>query len=102
MKTQGVGHIVNTASTAGLMATGEGFAVYGTSKYAIVGLSINLRIDASMHRGMDSVYPIFALVASSLQSSREEANMARHRIFQMRNWRKFGPDTNQWIPNCLR
>jgi NADP-dependent 3-hydroxy acid dehydrogenase YdfG len=46
MKTQVFGHIVNTASIACLIATGEGFAAYATSKYTIVGLSINLRIEA--------------------------------------------------------
>jgi NAD(P)-dependent dehydrogenase (short-subunit alcohol dehydrogenase family) len=49
MKRQGFGHIVNTSSIAGLMATGEGFAAYGTSKYAVVGLSVNLRIEAARH-----------------------------------------------------
>jgi NAD(P)-dependent dehydrogenase (short-subunit alcohol dehydrogenase family) len=49
MKIQVFGHIVNTASIAGLMATVEGSAAYATSKYAIVGLSINLRIEASRH-----------------------------------------------------
>jgi NAD(P)-dependent dehydrogenase (short-subunit alcohol dehydrogenase family) len=49
MKKQGFGRIVNTASIAGLMALGEGLAAYGTSKYAIVGLSVNLRIEAARH-----------------------------------------------------
>ncbi len=49
MKKQGFGRIVNTASIAGLMALGEGLAAYGTSKCAIVGLSVNLRIEAARH-----------------------------------------------------
>ena len=56
MKRQGFGHIVNTASIAGLMATGEGFVANGTSKYAIVGLSVNLRIEAARHGVNVSVF----------------------------------------------
>jgi NAD(P)-dependent dehydrogenase (short-subunit alcohol dehydrogenase family) len=56
MKRQGFGHIVNTASIAGLMATGEGFAAYATSKYAVVGLSVNLRIEAARHGVNVSVF----------------------------------------------
>ena len=49
MKEQGFGHIVNTASMAGLVPLGEGWAAYGTSKYGIVGLSNNLRVEAARH-----------------------------------------------------
>src|SRR3954447_10608790 len=38
------GHIVNTASTGGLMAPG-GIAAYCASKYAVVGLSESLRAE---------------------------------------------------------
>jgi len=49
MKEQGFGHIVNTASMAGLVPSGEGMAAYGASKHAVVGLSLNLRIEAARH-----------------------------------------------------
>jgi NAD(P)-dependent dehydrogenase (short-subunit alcohol dehydrogenase family) len=49
MKRQGFGHIVNTASMAGLLPCGEGIAAYSTSKYAVVGISVNLRIEAARH-----------------------------------------------------
>jgi NAD(P)-dependent dehydrogenase (short-subunit alcohol dehydrogenase family) len=39
---QGLGHIVNTASAAGLLAT-PGMSSYTTSKFAVVGLSQQLR-----------------------------------------------------------
>ncbi len=39
---QGFGHIVNTASIAGLAPLSE-YPVYGATKFAIVGLSLNLR-----------------------------------------------------------
>ena len=44
MLERGTGHIVNTASGAGLVPGGGGY-MYGTSKYAVVGLSENLRPD---------------------------------------------------------
>jgi NAD(P)-dependent dehydrogenase (short-subunit alcohol dehydrogenase family) len=43
------GHIVNTASMAGLIAS-KGLGVYNTSKYAVVGLSETLAKDLRPHR----------------------------------------------------
>lgn len=48
MIAQGFGHIVNTASTAGLVPSGRSVA-YTASKHAIVGLSTSLRAQAQMH-----------------------------------------------------
>ncbi|MEM7435991.1 MAG: SDR family oxidoreductase [Myxococcota bacterium] len=45
---QGSGHIVNTASMAGLIPTGEA-ASYATTKHAVVGLSKALRLEAAVH-----------------------------------------------------
>jgi NAD(P)-dependent dehydrogenase (short-subunit alcohol dehydrogenase family) len=45
---QGSGHIINTASIAGLVAT-PGEVAYSTSKHAVVGLSKSLRIEAKRH-----------------------------------------------------
>lgn len=42
------GHIVNTASMAG-MVTSPGLGVYNTSKFAVVGLSEALRADLAQH-----------------------------------------------------
>src|SRR5436190_12021748 len=42
------GHVVNTASMAGLVAT-RGLGIYNTSKYAIVGLSETLAKDLAPH-----------------------------------------------------
>ena len=42
------GHIVNTASMAGLIAS-RGLGVYNTSKYAVVGLSETLAKDLRPH-----------------------------------------------------
>jgi NAD(P)-dependent dehydrogenase (short-subunit alcohol dehydrogenase family) len=42
------GHIVNTASMAGLIAS-QGLGVYNTSKYAVVGLSETLAKDLKSH-----------------------------------------------------
>ena len=43
---QGAGHIVNTASLAGLVPS-PGFAAYCASKHAVVGLSTSLRLEAT-------------------------------------------------------
>jgi NAD(P)-dependent dehydrogenase (short-subunit alcohol dehydrogenase family) len=45
---QGSGHIINTASVAGLFPT-PGEASYCATKYAVVGLSKSLRIEAKRH-----------------------------------------------------
>jgi len=47
MIAQGFGHIVSTASVAGLIAT-PGMASYGTTKHAVVGLSKSLRVEAAV------------------------------------------------------
>lgn len=46
MVAQGFGHIVNTASMAGLIPT-PAMAAYGLSKHAVVGLSTSLRLEAA-------------------------------------------------------
>jgi NADP-dependent 3-hydroxy acid dehydrogenase YdfG len=47
---QGHGHIVNTASMAGLTAAGQ-ITSYVTTKHAVVGLSLALRSEAAAHWG---------------------------------------------------
>jgi short-subunit dehydrogenase len=47
MLRQGHGHIVNTASLAGLMP-GPGLAPYVAVKHAVVGLSLSLRAEAAL------------------------------------------------------
>ena len=48
MVQQGHGHIVNTASMAGLTAAGQ-ITSYVTTKHAVVGLSLALRSEAAAH-----------------------------------------------------
>ena len=48
MVEQGRGHIVNTASAAGLVAP-PFVTAYATSKHAVVGLSLGLRPEAALH-----------------------------------------------------
>jgi NAD(P)-dependent dehydrogenase (short-subunit alcohol dehydrogenase family) len=45
---QGFGHIINTASMAGL-APAPGFTAYSATKHAVVGLSTGLRAEAAGH-----------------------------------------------------
>lgn len=48
MARQGFGHIVNTASTAGITPS-AGLTAYAASKHAVVGLSTSLRTEAELH-----------------------------------------------------
>src|SRR5262249_41022659 len=48
MLLQGSGHIVNTASMAGLVGAG-GEGSYGATKHAVVGISKSLRIEAKRY-----------------------------------------------------
>jgi len=48
MKSQGEGHIVNTASMAGMISS-PGLGVYNTSKFAVVGLSEALQVELAEH-----------------------------------------------------
>lgn len=48
MKGQGEGHIVNTASMAGMISS-PGLGVYNTSKFAVVGLSEALQVELAEH-----------------------------------------------------
>lgn len=60
MLERGTGHVVNTASGAGLVSGGgdSGGFMYGTSKFAVVGLSENMRYDlAKRGIGMSVLCP---------------------------------------------
>lgn len=48
MRERGSGHIVNTASLAGLVAS-PGLAAYAASKHGVVGLSTSLRVEAEAY-----------------------------------------------------
>jgi NAD(P)-dependent dehydrogenase (short-subunit alcohol dehydrogenase family) len=48
LKQQGSGHIVNTASTAGLQAS-PGIGPYNVAKFGVVGLSETLRLECEPH-----------------------------------------------------
>lgn len=48
MKARGTGHIVNTASIAGLIPSPM-FVAYAATKHAVVGLSTSLRVEAEPH-----------------------------------------------------
>ncbi|HMJ16352.1 MAG TPA: SDR family oxidoreductase [Polyangiaceae bacterium] len=55
MIARGSGHIINTASTAGLIST-PGLGGYSATKHAVVGLSKALRIEAKAHGVNVSVF----------------------------------------------
>ena len=68
------GHVVNTASMAGLLAT-RGLGVYNTSKYAVVGLSETLAKDLAPHGiGVSVLCPLG--VATRIRTS--DRNRPKH------------------------
>jgi NAD(P)-dependent dehydrogenase (short-subunit alcohol dehydrogenase family) len=68
MRAHGHGHIVNTASMAGLSAIAPTIGGYTTSKYGVVGLSEILRLEMAPHGiGVSVLCP--GLVATNLRDS---------------------------------
>lgn len=57
MRAAGGGHIVNTASLAGLSIRGKGSAAYAATKFAVVGLSESMRGDLAPDVGVSVVCP---------------------------------------------
>ena len=82
---QGAGHIVNTASLAGLIPS-PGLAAYAASKHAVVGLSVSLRAEAAAYGvKVSAVCPGFIrtplLDSKSVGMPKESKLMAQvHRI----------------------
>src|SRR6266850_2104887 len=81
------GHIVNTASMAGLIAS-QGLGVYNTSKYAVVGLSETLHKDLRPHNiGVSVLCPMG--VSTNIRTSE------RNRPVDLQN--PSGPEANDWF-----
>lgn len=57
MRAAGGGHIVNTASLAGLSMRGKGATAYAATKFAVVGLSEAMRGDMAPEVGVSVVCP---------------------------------------------
>ena len=87
------GHIVNTASMAGLVAS-KGLGVYNTSKYAVVGLSETLAKDLKPYRiGVSVLCPMG--VETRIRESE------RNRPVALRNDRAAGGDPVELIGRYL-
>jgi NAD(P)-dependent dehydrogenase (short-subunit alcohol dehydrogenase family) len=71
------GHIVNTASMAGLIAS-EGLGVYNTTKYAVVGLSETLQKDLRRHDIGVSVLCPMGVTTRIRQSARSRPTALRN------------------------
>ena len=81
------GHVVNTASMAGLIAS-QGLGVYNTSKYAVVGLSETLHKDLRPHDiGVSILCPMG--VSTNIRTSE------RNRPLALQNPK--GPEDNDWF-----
>jgi NAD(P)-dependent dehydrogenase (short-subunit alcohol dehydrogenase family) len=81
------GHIVNTASMAGLIAS-QGLGVYNTSKYAVVGLSETLQKDLRQ-------YDIGVSVLCPMGVSTKIRTSERNRPTDLQNPK--GPEENDWF-----
>src|SRR5215475_13853067 len=71
------GHVVNTASMAGLIAS-EGLGVYNTTKYAVVGLSETLQKDLRRHDIGVSVLCPMGVTTQIRQSARNRPAALRN------------------------
>lgn len=68
MRTRGTGHIVNTASMAGLRSLGAGVGGYTAAKFGVVGISEALRSELAPHGvGVSALCP--GLVATNLKDT---------------------------------
>jgi len=87
------GHVVNTASMAGLVAT-RGLGVYNTSKYAVVGLSETLAKDLRPHGiGVSILCPMG--VATQIRASE------RNRPADLRNESASSPEPVELMGRTL-
>lgn len=76
------GHVVNTASIAGIVPL-PGMAAYSTSKYAIRGLSEALRLSLAPHGiGVSCLYPgpVKTRIAEGLATGRQENDADRTEV----------------------
>ena len=94
----GGGHLVNTASGAGLVPLTLGTS-YITTKYGVVGFSETLRAEASLHGirvsalcpgiVITNITKTSRMVSNTDLSSGNEAMERLHRFYQ---WRNYTPD----------
>jgi NAD(P)-dependent dehydrogenase (short-subunit alcohol dehydrogenase family) len=81
MVTQGGGHIVNTASLAGLIGS-PALTPYATTKAAVIGLSMNLRDEAAAHGVKVSVLcPGF--IATGIYDAAVVARVSNRALFSL-------------------
>jgi NAD(P)-dependent dehydrogenase (short-subunit alcohol dehydrogenase family) len=104
MLRQGFGHIVNTASMAGLMPSPLTVG-YCATKYAVVGLSLSLRIEAEAAGVRVSVLCPGVIRTPILEGGGKYGKMLRpQRIdVQRQNWERLRPlDADQFARQALR
>ena len=90
MQRQGSGHIVNTASAAGLAPT-PGMTAYSASKHAVVGLSLSLRTEAEMYGVRVSVV-CPGLIDTPMKHSIELRNLDRSALLDAIPVRMYPPE----------
>jgi len=89
------GHVVNVASAAAFMATAP-LSAYGTTKFAVLGLSEALRDELTPHRiGVTAVCPGIintAITTSSPLRGPDATDAARQVLVEMYQRRNYGPE----------
>ena len=104
MVRQGFGHLVNTASMAGLMPS-PGSVAYGAAKHAVVGLSRSLRIEALRHGVRVSVLCPGVVRTEILNNAGRHGDMLRpiDQATQRRLWEHLRPlDPDGFADRALR
>ena len=86
------GHVVNVASAAGFMATPD-MAAYGTTKYAVVGLSEALRGELLPHGiGVSVICPGIVNTAIVKTARLKGSGMTRDDLIDLYKRRNYGPE----------
>ena len=87
------GHVVNVASAAGLLAPAD-LAAYGTTKYAVVGLSEALREELRPHGiGVSTICPgVINTPITRTARLRGQNAPSRERLVAMYQRRNYGPE----------
>ena len=101
MQTQGFGHIINTASLAGLIPGGLTSA-YSTSKHAVVGLSTTLRSEAKEYGIQVSVFCPGVVQTPILHTSPNVTDYMNHPDNLARNEKMNLPTPDQVVRPMLR
>jgi NAD(P)-dependent dehydrogenase (short-subunit alcohol dehydrogenase family) len=103
MLRQGFGHVINTASMAGLVPS-PGIVSYSTAKHAVVGLSLALRVEAAAAGIRVSVLCPGVIRTPILEGVQYANRAALPNVEKLRAyWERFRPlDPEKFAPRVLK